>query len=403
MFRLALLLLPSIVFFTWACILTFRRDKSASQRWLMALSIAACVYFYIDAHYVMHNPGPDDYLSIVRLDMISQFLTLALPPILFLYVRALEWQKLNVWYSYVLFFPAILLGSASAVIYGIMGLDNAAAFIASADANGGIAVGFEEPIYHMHNLVCTRVLNGVLLVEIVLLLAYMLKTTYKAGWKMVNFKKFRENRQQASTFNTQVLLAIIFLAICGVRIILGRVNLMKMSYLSALLSFLLAFVGMCICYIGAWFPDRHFTIWDLQHPSVIPGQIPDQTPEDAKKKIATAEKPEEKSSLLEAFISYMSKQKPYLNPELSIADVARDLYTNRTYISVLMNNHFGQSFRDYINAQRITTAKELMLANPDEILESIAEKSGFVSDSQLVKKFKEMEGISPRDWQELHS
>ena len=85
------------------------------------------------------------------------------------------------------------------------------------------------------------------------------------------------------------------------------------------------------------------------------------------------------------------------------AMVCQNAYNSLIIIEmVLMNNHFGMSFRDYINSQRINTAKQLILNNPDEIPEQIAEQSGFVSDSQLIKKFKELEGISPREWQKAN-
>ena len=48
---------------------------------------------------------------------------------------------------------------------------------------------------------------------------------------------------------------------------------------------------------------------------------------------------------------------------------------------------------------RIEHSKKLMLEQPDMYLEEVALRSGFASDSQFIKKFREMVGVSPRVWQ----
>lgn len=51
--------------------------------------------------------------------------------------------------------------------------------------------------------------------------------------------------------------------------------------------------------------------------------------------------------------NYMHKNKPYLNPKLKITDMTRELATNRTTLSILINRTYGMNFSSYINRFRL--------------------------------------------------
>ena len=98
------------------------------------------------------------------------------------------------------------------------------------------------------------------------------------------------------------------------------------------------------------------------------------------------------------FLAYMENEKPYLDPDFTLDKAAARLYTNRTYLSVLVNSQFGLPFRDYINRMRIECAKDLIRNHKGTHLEDIALASGFSSGSQFSRKFKEIEGKTPNAW-----
>lgn len=50
---------------------------------------------------------------------------------------------------------------------------------------------------------------------------------------------------------------------------------------------------------------------------------------------------------------YLENKKPYLNPEFKITDMARDLLSNRTYISAFINREYGMNFNRFINNYRL--------------------------------------------------
>ena len=88
----------------------------------------------------------------------------------------------------------------------------------------------------------------------------------------------------------------------------------------------------------------------------------------------------------------------YLKPGLTIADLSKTLYTNRTYLSAFINQTYKITFRDWICGMRLGYAKRALLENPDRSIAEIAEKSGFLSVSNFNASFKEREGMTPTKW-----
>ena len=94
----------------------------------------------------------------------------------------------------------------------------------------------------------------------------------------------------------------------------------------------------------------------------------------------------------------MIVDKGYLDPTISVDEISRQLNTNRTYVSKLVNIYYGMPFRDYLNQLRIEYAKQLMAAEPDAVIDYISAKSGFQSSTQFIRKFRELEGLTPTAW-----
>jgi AraC-like DNA-binding protein len=86
----------------------------------------------------------------------------------------------------------------------------------------------------------------------------------------------------------------------------------------------------------------------------------------------------------------------YLNPNLSVADLAMRLGTNRTYISAYFTGVLNTTFYEYINQLRIRQGcLPLMSSHPEYTVESISELSGFKSLSTFRRAFTKEIGISP--------
>ena len=56
---------------------------------------------------------------------------------------------------------------------------------------------------------------------------------------------------------------------------------------------------------------------------------------------------------------YLESNKPYLNQEFKITDMARDLFSNGTYISAFINREYGMNFNRFINSYRLKEVERL--------------------------------------------
>ncbi|WP_101760388.1 helix-turn-helix domain-containing protein [Oceanicoccus sp. KOV_DT_Chl] len=96
----------------------------------------------------------------------------------------------------------------------------------------------------------------------------------------------------------------------------------------------------------------------------------------------------------------MLEFKPFLNPAITVKQLALDLGTSPRYLSEIINDHYGISFSEYINRARVKEAKRLMsLAEfSNQSLLDIALDSGFNSKSSFNLMFKRYSSVTPSEY-----
>jgi len=96
-------------------------------------------------------------------------------------------------------------------------------------------------------------------------------------------------------------------------------------------------------------------------------------------------------------LSELETEKPYLNPKLSIYDIAEKLDINYKYLSQVINQELNMSFINFVNTYRIQEAKILLLKpdNQQYTIEAIFQMAGFNSKSSFNTYFKKQIGITP--------
>lgn len=95
----------------------------------------------------------------------------------------------------------------------------------------------------------------------------------------------------------------------------------------------------------------------------------------------------------------MEQQKMYLNPTLSLRDVAMGMGTNMTYLSLYLNRNLGVTFYDYVNRFRVEEACRVIESMDDTgriNMTEVAQQSGFNSVSTFNRYFKKVKGITPK-------
>ena len=99
----------------------------------------------------------------------------------------------------------------------------------------------------------------------------------------------------------------------------------------------------------------------------------------------------------------MENQALYLDPNFRITSLSEKLYTNRTYLSNLINEEFNISFSDFVNRYRVAYAKTLMETDTENnySLDYISEKAGFGSLSSFNRAFKKFEKRSAGSFRQM--
>ncbi len=104
-----------------------------------------------------------------------------------------------------------------------------------------------------------------------------------------------------------------------------------------------------------------------------------------------------KQEILDKLNKLIKEEKIFKTPKLSIDSLAKQLNTNRTYLSEIINEVYDSNFNQFINAMRVIEARKMLIDPEFEIctIEAIAGEVGFSSKSVFHKSFKQFTGISP--------
>lgn len=105
-------------------------------------------------------------------------------------------------------------------------------------------------------------------------------------------------------------------------------------------------------------------------------------------------------ALAERLRLFMQREKPWLNPDLSLEELAAGIGQKPKMLSLVINETLGQNFFDFINHYRIDEAKRL-LTNPVDKKITVSEvlyAVGFNSKSSFNTLFKKYTGLTPTEF-----
>ena len=131
------------------------------------------------------------------------------------------------------------------------------------------------------------------------------------------------------------------------------------------------------------------------HPAETPAELP-KSP--ASQIFSAVAKSWDDDSLLSRFEHLIFGKQLYLEPGLTLVDVAEKLHTNKTYVSRLVNNTYEMPFPDLVNTLRVDYAEQYIVAHRDARQNEIAMACGFSSASSFNNIFKKVTGMTPKIW-----
>lgn len=110
----------------------------------------------------------------------------------------------------------------------------------------------------------------------------------------------------------------------------------------------------------------------------------------------------ERLTMAQRIESLMRDRQLFKRPDLRLADVARELNTNTTYVSACVNSETGLSFPDYVATFRVRYAQGLLCDYPDKPLPDVAAESGFANEKSFYRTFKAHTEKTPGEWRNTH-
>ena len=112
----------------------------------------------------------------------------------------------------------------------------------------------------------------------------------------------------------------------------------------------------------------------------------------------TSDVPEEIKQLILEGLKKLEKQEYFLKQDCNSYNVAKKINTNTSYLSKVINSHYGKNFNTYINDLRINYT--IVRLKNDVIfrsysIQSIAEEVGYKSADSFTKYFRKDTGLNP--------
>ncbi len=384
----AILLLPFLVSLIWTFLIFPRKKMTGQLRAMGTLTAFTSACFLADA-ILLSGRASDSILFFA--DFLFQTAVLTVLPCCFLYVNHIAGDVPKRWILGPMFLPVAFFA----------GLALASRFMTDTVEAAGFA---ETCVMKFRQTAFAWVLYS----ELALLAAYLLTILHRYHFEMDDMSGSRwSHDSQVTDICISILLILVIFAL---KVYLGSQYLSGHRVLAVLLAlamaievFRAAYSGICLFEFEKAEKEAEKVVRKVSGAEPA-GTAAEKRPDSGQVRTDNPDSfvPDDRSTmerLRDNMEHYMSDTPaPYLNPNLTIADVAEALGTNRTYISVLMNQYYGQNFRDYIATARVNTAKRILLEHPELPLDAIADSSGFLSSSQLIKKFKESEGVPPRTW-----
>lgn len=209
---------------------------------------------------------------------------------------------------------------------------------------------------------------------------------YYAAWALITIPKYHKMLRERFSYDENINLN-------WLRTILGSFFIILTLWVVD--SLIVNLYLECVYLTGTMIIWMFIMSFIYRHESVISELAVAEAPSDA----PGAEVNPETDEIGIRIEHLMLVQRAYLMPTLKVSDVARQIGSNRTYVSNWFNRSRQSTFFSYVNQLRIKHACGL-LNTTDMPLEAIAQESGFNSKSSFYRIFKNLKGCTPNEYRD---
>ena len=372
------LFLPVITCLLWVLIHILIASKTDTFRVFIALFLACGFYIFAEACHALSEHGSTLYVVSTLIGMLAGP---SIVPLLIRYLHRLMHNARSdsplgaIW----LIIPAALF-SGGTILY-ILGFEAQAT----------------DKIHKMFHLITEDIYNVVLAAELIYLLIFVAIILRQKRLIPGTFLSFLFKGRRIGLSRLQLGVGMIPMAVMAVRIGFGD-NLYSQSTTVAVISATLLFLSAFFFGFNALLGNHPIvsmkdfgSLNSFNYSSAKRIEAPESP-------VQSDQNPTEDDALSADFKRLMNDKKLFLQPNLTLEDVADILHSNKTYVSRMVNNSYGQSFSELMNRMRVDYAKEYILSHRSARQSEIARNCGFLSASSFNTVFKKVTGTTPKIW-----
>ena len=370
--------LPVITCLLWVLIHILIASKTDTFRVFIALFLACGFYIFAEACHALSEHGSTLYVVSTLIGMLAGP---SIVPLLIRYLHRLMHNARSdspigaIW----LIIPAALF-SGGTILY-ILGFEAQAT----------------DKVHKMFHLITEDIYNVVLAAELIYLLIFVAIILRQKRMIPGTFFSFLFKGRRIGLSRLQLGVGMIPMAVMAVRIGFGD-NLYSQSTTVAVISATLLFLSAFFFGFNALLGNHPIvsmkdfgSLNSFNYNSAKRIEAPESP-------VQSDQNPTEDDALSADFKRLMNDKKLFLQPNLTLEDVADILHSNKTYVSRMVNNSYGQGFSELMNRMRVDYAKEYILSHRSARQNEIARNCGFLSASSFNTVFKKVTGTTPKIW-----
>jgi AraC-like DNA-binding protein len=375
--------------------------------------------------------------------ILKQFTTTSIVPMAILFIRRIRKITRNDHPLELLWIVIpVVLGTSAILLYMLSGDEAVTEILNDAHINGyGISAKYKNSLAYFFYVSTQLIWTAVVLVEVIWFIIYSIVLFRKERFRFGNVFKFFFKGERIKTVELQNFFILVLAVIFTLHFVSALDMTADFLIWNIVISLLISFCMSAIAFIAMFGSKRTITqveilngwrynystdnkqavveqmmcdlLDDAEEEALIHIQekigenlgldhIRDEDvitePERAEKLFSAVAKSWEEDELFKRFQHVMLEEKVFLQPKLTLNDVADMLETNTTYVSKMVNNAYNLGFPELVNTLRIDYAEQFILNNRDAKQTEIATKCGFLSASSFNTIFKRITGVTPKIW-----
>lgn len=376
--------LPFTVCLFWSVIFLIEYRRADPAKKLLTFFMIVCSFLYF-SHAVYFNKNIPLFSVI---ESLYAFCTLAVYPLYYLYICKLTDPKPFQIKSYWILIPSIVISLWAALFYVLLD-DNRISFVENNLFNSlqnvnNLSFAAKGQSYRL------VIMKIVFIFQLILICIFSFKKLIRFDKQIKNYYANTEEKE-LTPIKRLLIVFIIYAFLSVIANHVGRVFFLQEPWLVIIPSLIFSSMIFAIGYVGY----KHILITD---------ELYKETNYDIADKsivMETTQTPYMSSQLGEAINQLMEEKEVFRQKGLLITDVAREIGSNRTYVSNYINKELNISFSEFINIYRIKFAQSLLTdTNQSYSMLEIIELSGFSHEGSFYRTFKKQTGLTPAQWRE---